>query len=382
MKFIDTSTRNPNDTVGHWLSELFADPKSIKAIRIQTGYFDSLPLHYLHQTLTILQHEDKTVNIVIGSNGGSTKRSAVEDLLRITGKKRAGLKLAIAAFQGGLYHPKAYHFERADRSETAYIGSANFTFPGITGQNIETGIILDTRCGDDSSTLRSIASSVDSWFQGVRQDLIRIDSDTDLDTLEKQGLINIPTPQANTTRSTAVNANRETLQPLIRIPSISITRPDSSITARLPQNIPTHGPAAPLYSWGKKLPKSDAQRKPGGNQSGVIALTQADLRGRIDHKTYFRTVLFGNLLWRSSLTKNNFPMDVAEAPIHTTIFGKNLGTLTFKITHDPLRERDQDNYTTTLHLDPIRNYFASHDMTDRHVEITLDENNEYWLSID
>ena len=54
------------------------------------------------------------------------------------------------------------------------MGSANLTISGVTGRNIEAGMILDTRSGDPTGILDQIASAVDDWFNLNRVGLHQI----------------------------------------------------------------------------------------------------------------------------------------------------------------------------------------------------------------
>ena len=66
------------------------------------------------------------------------------------------ISLGVVSFDTALFHPKVYHFIRENGSQTAYVGSANLTGPGISGMNIEAGIILDSQDGDSPTVLNEI----------------------------------------------------------------------------------------------------------------------------------------------------------------------------------------------------------------------------------
>ncbi len=61
---------------------------------------------------------------------------------------RTHAKLAVVNFSNALFHPKVFHIVRANGSQAAFVGSANFTVPGLTGSNVEAAVSIDTEAGD------------------------------------------------------------------------------------------------------------------------------------------------------------------------------------------------------------------------------------------
>jgi len=390
VRYIDTGsrggTRSATDAVGSWLGSILAT-NDVSALRLQSGYIRPEPLGFLEPALKDLAARDGETTILLGSNGGETARATVEDVLNLAGPHRAHLRLGVASFSDGLFHPKVYHMIRDDGSMVAYVGSANFTYAGISGKNVEAGITLDTRDGDDPSVLTQIASSIDAWFQGPQTGLFVIRSAADLPQLVADGILDASRPKgpAKPRRKPAASAGAvlTALGGLLRMPAISKKM-------KLPPAAPSPATTSPIGTkpntpafvdwWMKELSASDAQRKPSGNQSGVIAFTKA-MRKQIDQTTYFRNHLFGGLVWQQSPTRTGHMMDVAQVDIHTTVLGKYLGILTYEVSHDNVREARQRNYTAKLSLAPIRAEFARTDMTKKIVEIGRDSAGDYWLEI-
>jgi hypothetical protein len=133
--------------------------------------------------------------------------------------------------------------------------------------------------------------------------------------------------------------------------------------------------------WAKKLPASDAQRKASGNQSGAIALTQGYYRNKIDQTDYFRNDLFGQLTWKLGAANTGQPVESAKVLMHVTLKEAYRGVLEFKITNASNRQSSQNNYTAQLHLEPISSLFRQTDLTNSHLEIALDAQGDYWLTI-
>jgi hypothetical protein len=123
---------------------------------------------------------------------------------------------------------------------------------------------------------------------------------------------------------------------------------------------PLHGPLA----WSKKLSASDAQRvKEGSNPVGGIRLTQARFKFEgtpIDHTSYFRVQLFGRYQWGIKSSKPY--VESTTVPFDVTILGHHLGVFVLELSHKPSGEAEQRNYTTILHLGPLREFFRDYDV--------------------
>src|SRR5207247_809469 len=122
-------------------------------------------------------------------------------------------------------------------------------------------------------------------------------------------------------------------------------------------------PPVVVHRWSKTLSASDAQRKGAGNQRGAVTLVQGDYRGLIDQRTYFRNVLFQMAGWSPTTTATGLPMDKAIIPMDTTVGGVDMGVLDFEVTYAANRESAQNNYTSTLHLEPLTPVFQRQNMT-------------------
>ena len=113
----------------------------------------------------------------------------------------------------------------ADGSQAAYVGSANLTFPGISGVNIEAGLVLDTADGDPEPTLAEIAFAVDTWFNGTRDGVHVVRTHDDVAELVAAGVLGLPRPTRprRTASSTSVPEREPVrLDPLVRFPSLRL----------------------------------------------------------------------------------------------------------------------------------------------------------------
>ena len=221
MQYIDTSSRDSAHALGTWLASL--SPHDITSFRFQSGYFGAEGLGPLAGLFPFLRDHDLPTACVLGSNGGETDPRDVDLLLDLAGCPRTHARIAIVAYTTGLYHPKVYHATRADGSQAAYVGSANLTFPGISGVNIEAGLVLDTADGDPEPTLAEIASAVDTWFNGTRDGVHVVGTHDDVAELVAAGVLGLPRPTRprRAASSTSVPEREPVrLDPLVRFPSL------------------------------------------------------------------------------------------------------------------------------------------------------------------
>ena len=408
MRYIDTGSRDPKHALGSWFGEVLLGPTTITALRVQTGFFGSDALGYFESTLQDLTQSDGHARLLVGSNGGITPRAAVAELLKITGQPRAGLRVGVVSFRSGFFHPKAFHFERADGTATAYVGSANLTGSGATSLHVEAGIVVDTAQGDPQAVLDSIADAIDAWFTQARPGFYPVTTDADLDALEATDVLGVPAPPRPPRKSQAPKGGStpgHSLKPLVAMPAIQTPlapksqgmpptahtgQPSSSSTGTTgPIATPASSPATPspptpagaVKHWGKTLSNSDAQRKKQGNQRGAITLVQGDYRGKIDQTLYFRNDLFSQETWTPGTANTGQPIETAMVPMHVTINETYHGVMDFKVTNASNREAAQNNYTAELHVEPVTPLFRQTDMSGRHLDIALDANGEYWLTI-
>ncbi|WP_279102657.1 phospholipase D-like domain-containing protein [Gordonia bronchialis] len=414
MRYIDSGSRDPQDALGAWLeSELMAGVAP-KALRVQTGFFGAAVLGYFEGALKSLAQRDGHTRFLIGSNDGQTSRDSMADLLAVTGVPRAGMKLGVVSYQTGYFHPKVVHITRADGSSTAYVGSANLTGHGVTSLHVEAGLIVDSE--DSPAVLDSIAEAIDDWFTNYRAGLYVVSNAGDLTPLVKAGVLDVkPARTKRTITSTGpskpgTKAAGHSLSTLISVPPIDT--PLQSGKGGAPGNSAAGGhqsPVAPALSpagqpliaptpgntiqqWGKKLSASDAGRKPGAgaNSRGSIPLGKGRLvdqsRGmnQVDFFTSFlRNQLFSPLVWtHRGNNRNNNPIETTQVQMHTTVGGKYYGLKNFKISSDPDRMQGSRGVPIgQLHTEPIADILKSVDVTDMDMEITLDVNGDYWLTI-
>lgn len=365
MRYIDSNSRQAGDALGSWLEEHVLDG-DVAALRWQAGFFGGEILDYFAPSMASVQASGGPLRVLIGSNNGVTRSKEVAQVLKLAGPPRAERRIGVVSFIGGLYHPKTIHIARTDGSAAAYVGSANLTRNGITAVNIEAGLLLDTRDGDDAACLAEVAAAVDWWFDAVRDGMTVVQGQNDIDALIATGVLDRPSPPpAEPTKSKLKSRHGSRLKPLVKVPA--------------PLSAPAPAAAAPARTWTKKLSASDAQRKKNGNQRGSITLVQAG--HAIDAQRYFRREFFADEPWVKGWTSTGVPRETATVRFATTMLGRDLGIIPLMVSYAPNREAAQKNYTSLLHIEGFADQFRDNDLTGKWLQLTQDAAGRFALTI-
>lgn len=384
MKYIDTGGRDPEQALGTWLKSVLDG--TVVALRWQTGYFGANALGLFASTFADLQKRDLPLNVLVGSNDGITARTDVEGLLTLSGPSRKNRRIGVVSFDSGYFHPKTIHITRADGSAAAYVGSANLTESGIASLHVEAGVLFDSREHDDPAVLQGIASAIDWWFQKAPDGLNIVHASGDLEPLVKEGVLDVPEPSgpprpAPSAPSGAKKHRGFVLRYLLRLPAGPAGAESRTSSAK--PALPTPSSTDTLNSparWSKRLTKSDAQRKPSGNQRGSITLVRSSYP--IDAQRYFRYNFFSNVAWTAGTTQTGEIREAAIVPFDVTLLDKKLGVRQILITHAPNRESGQANYTSLLHLHPeLTPYFTKTNVTGKWLDLERLSDGSYVLRI-
>ncbi|WP_405283435.1 phospholipase D family protein [Gaopeijia maritima] len=223
VQYIDSGGRDPESSVGSWL---IRESGGIAAVRIQSGFFSHAALAFLKSDLDRLSRDDGIARFLLGSNDGQTLAADVHVAAVALGLPRANAALGIVRFRNGtFFHPKVIHLIRTDGTQCAYVGSANYTEPGIRGIHVEAGVILDQRDGVAAGVLAEIARSIDSWFAGGRLGYHAVDDVASIPPLVERGIIALEVSR-QTPRSPNVPQGAEpapsypSLAPLVAAPEV------------------------------------------------------------------------------------------------------------------------------------------------------------------
>ena len=263
MRYIDSGTRSAEQALGYWLERVLT--ADITELRWQSAYFFIEGAGLFIPTLERLRRDEKTVRAIVGANLRTTLRNDIVWLVDAIGIPRESGALGVVSFAGGLYHPKTYHVKRKDGSEAAYVGSANLTYPGVSGRNIEAGLVVDTRDGDSEEVLNSISAAIDFWFTGDREGFYPIVDLAAVAALHAAGILvdalpprsDVPAEAAGGEVSAEITGDendalggtptvgtRASLAPLVTLPRVRARAPRQS-TATTPQSASRGAQAVP-----------------------------------------------------------------------------------------------------------------------------------------
>lgn len=282
MNYIDSGNRHASQAFGTWLDSVLTD--DVSEIRWQSGFFSADALGILETALQRLAGTDSPVKALIGSNDQGTSRAHVEQLLTAIQIPRAQGRVGVVSFQNSYFHPKTFHVCRSDGTQAGYVGSANFTVPGISSLHVEAGITLDSRDGDPTPLLNNMALAVDSWFSEERLGFYQVNGEDDVRGLTERGVISEmqrvrATPSGSTTPGGSTLAR---LQPLFNIPRNAtrsrgnsvITPTAATVRGILLPSVPRSGfPQYLLFAPGADAPTSgDLALSGAGLPAGVAGL--------------------------------------------------------------------------------------------------------------
>ncbi|MGH6836179.1 MAG: restriction endonuclease PLD domain-containing protein [Methylocella sp.] len=192
----------------------------VSEFRCQAGYFTLEGSSLLLPAIKKCAAEGASIQMLIGSNECATLATHVSYLAGILGVPQPNVDLGVVSFEQALFHPKVYHFLRGDGSQTAYVGSANLTGPGIGGLNVEAGVILDTKYGDEEEVLQAIVERIRSWFRDRLPGFMPIGSASDIEELLLRGYLALKSDQIDREPAERSRASETKAPPRARLTSI------------------------------------------------------------------------------------------------------------------------------------------------------------------
>lgn len=223
MKYIDSSVLDAEQTVAYWMEQTVAS--GVKEFRCQTGYFTLEGTSPVLSSISKCASAGAQVSMLLGSNDGSTLASHISFLAGKLNVPLANVSLGIVRYEDALFHPKVYVFHRSDGSITAYVGSANMTGTGVSGRNVEAGLILDSLNGDDEAIIEQISGTIDDWFADPPESLSIIDGPDAIEALLNEGDLAVrPAPRLRSgngeERDEEAKPKKAGRKPLIKLPPI------------------------------------------------------------------------------------------------------------------------------------------------------------------
>lgn len=204
MRYLDTGSRDPADTLYMWLDQVLPDATYFGC---QTGYFSYDGIYPLEGEFLKLLNRPGALRLVLGANESGIRRVDLEDVFDLFDKAPGNVSksLTLVAADDILMHPKTYYVEKADGTRHALVGSANLTHPGLS-RNIEAALIIDS-VNDLGAPFGEIRDAIDKWHLYAHANAYRV-TRTDLAKLLADGVIDQParprpaqSPQARQKRS-------------------------------------------------------------------------------------------------------------------------------------------------------------------------------------
>lgn len=383
-EYIDSSDEQRSQYVRNWLETNLGG--SARAFRTQSAYFRYNAIEQFKDALKAIARTDGVVRFVLGANDGDLYEDDLTDTLQIV-QEGHNTSLTVIRLIGARFHPKCYHIEREDGTETAIVGSANLTAAGVS-RNIEACVIFDTRTGDSVNLLQRISAGIDLWAQrGQGDGVFQIASESDINALKEDEIINVVQAQAILKRVSSKIERRTagqlgTRRSLWRSPRRRRATAVSKFTVLIAEEAGTTSIKVQnvVMRWSRILNASNAQQvRPGTNPTGKLRLSKA--RHDIDFRTWFRHVLFGEAEW-SEEDRQGKRYEVTRLTFHVEFLDKNLGQQVLMVDHGEHRIASQNNTPTILAWGhELIGELTSHSYIGKYVVIEKYEDGSYGLKI-
>lgn len=241
-----------------------------------------------------------------------------------------------------VFHPKLY-LVRGNKTVRICVGSANLTLGGLNN-NFEAGVLLnlDPANVDDVAFLKETETLFDGLVAAQPKNVFSVGDKMLIDELLAAGRLvdemAVPPPRPSTSAKTGSSdptpRMRTMLPPIRRAPSPA-TKPRTA--KAVPEDMgkavgPTAGVDYELMWISKELERRDLNIPRGGrntNATGSINLDKGLMETDIDHRHYFRDVVFANLKWPNKSAQ----VDTATATFSFIIKGVDHGTYELVVRH-------------------------------------------------
>jgi HKD family nuclease len=301
-------------------------------------------------------------------------------------KRLLAMKVKLYAVDTGsrniLFHPKLYLAASASKA-TVIIGSANLTFGGLHNNiEVSTRVNLDLTNAADKKFRDEVMDAFAEMLKTHPQHVFLIKDNKHADELFESGRLAdetlIPAPSAT---SSVKKGERDDL-PRMKLNFSARPPVKVAVVKAVPATKPTKpakaAPAVPLppvsavryLVWeSKALSERDLNIPTGPNTAatGSMGLKKGALDDdKIDHRHYFRHLVFAHLTW----TPDQPPKKCERAHANFELVVKNLnyGVFYLKLSHNTNREStsyEQKNFMTQLHWGDAKQYIAKRDLLGR-----------------
>lgn len=287
---------------------------------------------------TLLKPLAKKTTVFAGIRNDITSAQALRRLL--------ALGVSLYAVDTGsrllLFHPKLY-LVRCKAVAQLSIGSANLTLGGMNN-NIEAGVLLgfDPAEVDDGTFLSETEKRFDDLKAAHPDNVLAVDDKKFIDNLLASGRVvdemAVPPPRPGTSAkpgsSDPTPLMKMKVPPLRRSPRAASKpkAPKSGATGSSATVKSTVGVDYELMWVSKELERRDLNIPRAGrntNPTGSINLDKGLMDAGVDHRHYFREVVFEGLNWP---TKSQ-AVDTATASFAITVKGIDQGTYDLTVRH-------------------------------------------------
>lgn len=234
----------------------------------QTGYFSYDGIFPLESRFEELLNRTGEFRLVVGANEASLKSADLEDVLDLFDRFPANQSrsLVVVAADDVLMHPKTFYVKKANGTEHALIGSANFTHSGLV-RNIEACIALDSN-NDSQAPFDQIRGAIENWHLTSSPNGHLVDRAA-LAKLIADGVVDQPRPPRSVTQSTKNRRARTKLFPAMGT-ILRIARKKRAV-----------GPSQPVVRavTTPQVPVGTLKTLPGGAVGVIKRLTALDTKG-------------------------------------------------------------------------------------------------------
>ncbi|WP_431727849.1 phospholipase D family protein [Verrucosispora sp. TAA-831] len=188
MRYLDTGSRDANQTVHRWLAEVLPDATLFAC---QTGYFGRDGLDEFETDFRALLDRGGEFHLVVGSNDGGLRSADLRHVAELIDGRGPGCTLHVVGASDVLMHPKTYYVETRSGVKHALVGSANLTLRGITA-NVEAALAIDS-VGDPDAPFDQILEAILAWGSGTRPNSIKVNL-SNIDDLVSAGAVDLLAP--------------------------------------------------------------------------------------------------------------------------------------------------------------------------------------------
>ena len=300
-------------------------------------------------------------------------------------KRLLAMKVKLYAVDTGsrniLFHPKLYLAASASKA-AVIVGSANLTFGGLHNNiEVSTRVNLDLTNAADKKFRDEVMDAFAEMLKIHPKHVFLIKDNTHADELFESGRLAdetlIPAPSAT---SSVKKGERDDLRrmklnfsaPPVKVrvvkgaPATKPTKPAKAVPA-----VPLPPVSAVRYLvWqSKALSERDLNIPTGPNTAatGSMGLKKGALDDdKIDHRHYFRDIVFAHLTWTPDPPPKKW--ERAHANFELVVKNLNYGVFNLKLSH--LTDKNstsykQKNFMTQLHWGDAKQYVAKRDLLGR-----------------